>query len=160
MTKKNLIALLVLLLLFVLSAGLAYYFGPQIRNELRVQEWREKYYVENPVGKITTPHVSSVNISGCKAEPRTLLTHLNSQLRFVNNDDRGHMIYFRQKNFLVPANGYVDVAIDFFSNPGDKGYYDCDSSKYVGMISTYLNAPSSAGVTATTTSATTTKKAN
>jgi len=154
MTKKNIITLFVLLALFFVSAGFAYYFGPQIRNELRVKEWRAKYYTDTPTGKLTLPKASSINITGCKAEPRSLFTHLNSQLRFVNNDDRGHMIYFRQKNFLVPANGYVDVAIDFLSKPGDRGYYDCDSAKYVGMIGTYLNAGSNSVATSTTTGTT------
>ncbi len=139
MNKKILVVAFTFALLFFISAGISYHFGPQIRQQLRLAEWRHKYVSDSPIGEITSKIIpaTSVTITDCKPDPMSAFTFLGSTLRFINTDIRNHTIYFKEKNFVIAAGGFTDVPMDFLKSGGDRSYYACDSNKYVGLVALF-----------------------
>lgn len=128
---KNAIIKILIGLLVFLIAMFASYILLSNSSRLRYENWRTTFRKERLTGAV--PITRYVDITGCKATPSLAYSYASSSIKFLNDDDRNHVVFFKSGRFTVPARGSADIKLDFLGYPGGESY-NCDTVKNIGAI--------------------------
>ena len=121
---------MVLLLAVALVIG-GFFAVKYVTRKIMYQQFVKNFRMITPTGRVY--ETKSVSINDCKVDPSIAHVRLEGILKYVNNDERSHTIYFKEGHYTVSAKSDMSINLAFLKTPGAKSY-DCDSVKHVGIV--------------------------